>query len=114
MSRDNIASELRKFDSTDNDTQNYIDEGKRYFNEKEYDASLYYYQLAHDSEPDNEMIVYNIGYILYLQHEYEESLSYFTLAVELRPDFEMAIKNRDTLIEKLDKLRKYVMVNMYG
>ncbi|CAN5574262.1 hypothetical protein BH18THE1_BH18THE1_20620 [soil metagenome] len=82
------------------------------FHQKEYDAALYYYELAQSEEPDNEMIVYDMAYLHYLFNELQVAVDYFTLAIELKPDFELAIHNRAKLIEKIANLRKYSMVQM--
>jgi tetratricopeptide (TPR) repeat protein len=108
--RERIKQELKEIESSENhnETQDFINEGRRFFKLGEYDVALYYYQLAQEEEPDNEMIAYNIGYLYYLQQEYEEALSYFQLAADLNPDFDEAKQSLANLVEKINILRKYV------
>ena len=113
LSREKIEQELELLSYDPYDNQNIVNEGNRLFKESRLEESLDLYRTAYANEPDNEMIIYNLAYILYQLQDYPEALNYFNLAVDLKPEFTEAIKARDRLREKIEKLKKYTMT-VYG
>ncbi len=57
--------------------------GKEYFQLKNYDSAMYFYQLANGGNDTNAVYLNNIGTILFMQGLYDSSFIYFNLAFEI-------------------------------
>lgn len=110
LTRNKIAADIEAFTFNPYSNQNIINEGNRLFKLGYLEDALVQYQTAYENEPDNENLVYNLGYLLYRLRDYKEALNYFTLAVDLKEDFTQAQEFKFALEAKLLQLSKYSMI----
>lgn len=110
LTRNKIAQEIEALTFNPYDNQNVINEANRLFKEGQLEDALVQYQTAFENESDNELIVYNLAYILYRLRDYKEALNYFSLALDLKSDFMQAEEFKLAIEAKLSEMKRYTMM----
>ena len=65
-----------------------LKQGKAYYNNKEYEEAIKYFQKAAELNPDDEVNLYWLGCSYNRNKEYDEAIKFLIKAVELNPDDE--------------------------
>ena len=71
--------------------QGYFLLGKIYFEKKEYNNSLYYFNKLTEIKPDSYWTYYYIGYIYYLKKEFSKARNALSISLHYKDDNQLAL-----------------------